>query len=498
MRESKTPILQIRHMHKTFGGTHALNDVSLDFYSGEVHALLGENGAGKSTLIKILCGVYSCTQGEMIYHGENIGLDVRKLNLAVIHQDLGLADDMTVTENIAAIAGYVKKGTLIDWKATRRQAEELLRMMDSSIDPDALVSTLSAADRSVVAISRALHKQIDIMILDEPTATLPAKEVDYLFALIEKLRSKGIAVIYVSHRMDEVFQITQRISVLRNGCFINSYLTNEVPNEQVIADIIGRDLAEVFIKTKSEKHGGTVMQVDQMVTGFVGPVSFELKKGEILALFGLIGAGHNEVGRCIWGVEPMEAGQVYIDGKPAKLGLPERAIAHRIGFITSKRQEEGIAPLFTLRENLYPNPTVNGKKLWSIIRESDEASRCMEAIRKYRIKATGSEDPVSTLSGGNQQKVMIARWFETDSDILILEDPTIGVDVGAKADIYNMMKQGLDLGLSIILISSDCEEVSRIAHRVLVFDKGEIVKEVADDQINMNYLTALSTGLVDE
>ncbi|QNM06511.1 sugar ABC transporter ATP-binding protein [Qiania dongpingensis] len=492
------PLLKVRNISKTFGGTKALDNVSLDFYRGEVHALLGENGAGKSTLIKILSGVYSCQEGKLFYGGEDIGLEVGRLRLAVIHQDLGLAEDMSVTENIASIAGYVKKGIFINWKETRRRAAALLQKMDCVLNPDALVSTLSAADRSLVAISRALYREVDLLILDEPTATLPQKEVERLFQMIETLRKQNIAIIYVSHRMDEVFRISQRVSVLRNGGFISSYSASEVKAENVIADIIGRPLTDVFVKSKKENRDShVVLKVRDMNTGFVGPVSFELHRGEILALFGLKGAGHNEAGRCIWGAEPLDSGFVYVEGKEARLNKPRKAMEQSIGFISSKRQEEGIAPMFTVRENIYINPTVNGKGMCQLLKEKEEDERCEQAIQKYKIKANSGNDLMGTLSGGNQQKVMIARWFETESKILILEDPTIGVDVGAKADIYNMMKTGLEDGRSILLVSSDCEEVSRIADRVLVFDKGVIIGEVTGEKISMDYLTALSTGVAD-
>ncbi len=484
-------------MSKNFTATKALDSVDLDVYSGEVHALLGENGAGKSTLIKILTGVYDCRQGSLIYHGREIGLDVDKLSLAVIHQDLGLAESMTITENIAITAGYQRKGGFIDWKKTREHARELLVRMDCDIDPDTNVSLFAAAERSIVAISRALSKKVDILILDEPTATLPQQDVDKLFDLLNRLRQQGIAIIYVTHRLDEVFQISQRITVLRNGMVVNTAMTEDTTPQQLISDIIGRDADDVFVKAEYLGNPEVALEVKDMNTGFVGPVSFKLHRGEVLALFGLRGSGHHEVGRCLWGVEKMDSGAIIVKDRPVGVRSSADGIRLRFGFVSSKRHEEGLAASFSVRENMYINPVIDGRGLYRPLRIDEEQTRCAEAIRKYSIKTDDGEDAIGTLSGGNQQKVMIARWFDTNCDVLILEEPTIGVDVGAKAEIYSVMKQGLSRGEAIILISSDSEEVSRIAHRVIVFDKGAIVKEVTGDDIEIDYLTALATGVID-
>jgi ABC-type sugar transport system, ATPase component len=302
-------------MSKSFTGTRALDNVNLKFYKGEVHALLGENGAGKSTLIKILSGVYGCHEGSIEYHGKDIGLNIHELSLAVIHQDLGLADGMSIAENVAMTAGFEKRNKLISWKRTKKKAAALLKKMDCILDPDTPVSLLTSAEKSLVAISRALAKDVDILILDEPTATLPQQDVEKLFSMIETLRSHGIAIIYVTHRLDEVFRCSQRITVLRNGKVINSYLTQDTDSDKLISDIIGKE-NEVFVKAEARpENSEAVLEVKNLNSGFVGPISFTLHTGEVLALFGLRGSGHHEVGRCIWGMEPATSGDIYISGK---------------------------------------------------------------------------------------------------------------------------------------------------------------------------------------
>lgn len=493
----KEPLLHIKGITKIFGGTKALDHVDLEIYAGEIHALLGENGAGKSTLIKILCGIYDCNEGTLIYKGNNIGLNIKELSLSVIHQDLGLVDDMSVIENIALTAGYKRKGRFISWKDSRRQALELLKKMDCGINPDSNVSLLSAAEKSMVAISRALARKTDILILDEPTATLPQKDVDKLFQVLHKLREEGIAIIYVTHRLDEIFEISQRITVLRNGKLIKTSYTEEVTPEQLVFDIIGKNVDDVFSRIDEALTDKTILKVMNMDTTFVGPVSFEVRQGEILALFGLRGSGHHEVGRCLWGLEPLDNGSIILDGEEITITNPAAAIKYGFGFVSSKRREEGMAASYSLRENIYINPSVNGYGMWKFINLGQEERKCEEIIQKLSIKTSSREAPIGTLSGGNQQKAMVARWFEANSRIMIFEEPTIGVDIGAKADIYHLINLSLKEGKAVILISSDYEEVSMIAHRAIVFDKGGVIGEVPKEKMSKTYLSGLASGAIE-
>ena len=488
------PVLQIKNVCKSFTGTKALDDVSLDIYPGEIHALLGENGAGKSTLIKILCGVYTCTDGKLIYRGRDIGANVAELSISVVHQDLGLVDEMSVMENIAQVTGYSRKGTLISWQETRQQALEVLCRMDCDINPDALVSSLSAAEKSMVAISRALINKSDILILDEPTATLPQRDVDKLFDKIRQLKDQGIAIIYVSHRLDEIFEIAQKITVLRSGKLVKTTKTCDITPEQLVYDLIGRNVDTVRSDRSGFKQGKVMLELCDVNTTFVGPVDFRLHSGEILALFELRGAGHHEVGRCIWGVEPLDSGSIIVDGVRAKIKSPADAIRKKIGFVSSKRKEEGMAEVLSVRENLYANPYASYKERVPLLDAKKERIQSRIAIERFSIKTSDEEAAIGTLSGGNQQKVMVARWFEADSDVLIFEEPTIGVDIGAKMDIYSFMQELLSKGKAVLLISSDVEEVCNIAHRVIIFDRGGVLGEVTDDRIQRTYLNGVAAG----
>ena len=494
MSAIEQPLLQVKEFCKNFTGTVALDHVSCDFYPGEIHAFLGENGAGKSTLIKILSGVYEATSGSVAYAGVNLSMNVEQVPLAVIHQDLGLADDMSVVDNIALVSGYERGGGLIDWKKTKEKAADLLAMMNCPVCPNQLVGTLTAAEKSMVAISRALSLDARLLILDEPTATLPNQDVQKLFEVLTALREKGIAIIYVTHRLDEVFEIADRVTVMRNGKVVATKLIGETNPEALVFDIVGRKPSEMFIQMPEVSREKPLLEVRNLLVEGVGPVSFSLYEGEVLALFGLRGAGHHEVGRCIYGALAREKGEIYLGGENIAPSCPAHALKHQIGFVTSKRHEEGIAPSFSVRENMYINPRASARRKTTFISRNKERQRCNESIRKFTVKTTGSDAAIGVLSGGNQQKVVIARLFEADARIMILEEPTIGVDVGAKADIYHLMREGLMDGKAIILISSDYEEVSRISHRVLVFSRKKIVGEVAREEMTDGILSGMASG----
>jgi len=495
--EQRQLLLQIRGISKNFTGTLALDKVDLDIYKGEVHALLGENGAGKSTLIKILSGVYPCSQGSLTYRGEDIGLDVKRLLLSVIHQDLGLVNEMSVAENIALTTGYPRSKTgMISWNRTAKQASELLNRMNSNIDPSYSVQILTAAEKSIVAISRALAQKVDILILDEPTATLPQNDVEELFKVIQTLRDEGIAIIYVTHRLDEVFQIANRVTVLRNGCLITTNKVEETNPEQLVKDIVGSEIEKVKIADNVKPSDECMLSVKNMLTSFVGPVSFELNRGEIVALFGLRGAGHHEVGRCIWGLEKLDGGSISLYGKNIRISSPQVAIRNKIGFVSSKRHEEGIAPSFSVRENIYINPIAKDGKILRLMDIKEERKQCQKAIERFSIRPSDSERTIGTLSGGNQQKAVVARWFEVGSDLMIFEEPTIGVDVGAKAEIYQLIIESLNKGKAVLLISSDFEEVSLLSHRAIVFRKGRVVGVVDRSEMSSNLLNGLALSSI--
>jgi ribose transport system ATP-binding protein len=493
MTQPDTPLLAIARLTKRFTGTLALDEVDFDVRAGEVHALLGENGAGKSTLIKVLAGVHRADGGDIRLSGRPVDPQAEKLPITFIHQDLGLVDTMTVAENVALIAGYPRRNGLISWSAARTIAVNALERMGGGVDPDARVGDLPAAEKSIVAIARAMAVRCDLLVLDEPTAALPESDVTRLLDVLRRLRANGVGIIYVTHRLDEVFRIADRVTVLRDGRRVRVSAIADTTPSALVYDIVGRSLSELFIKP-SANTSGKVLNVEGLIADGVGPVSFSIAEGEILGLVGLRGAGHRSIGRAIFGDTAIAAGELTLDGKELKPASPEVAIRRRVGFVSSKRREESLAPSMTVRENLFANPVTNGVKLLQPIRPAREQERCLNALTRFSVRPRDPERIIATLSGGNQQKVIVARWMESGCRLLVLEEPTFGVDVGSKAEIYQLLEEALDRGLAVLLISSDFEEVAGICHRALIFDRGRVVAELPHNEMSLARLTALASG----
>ena len=493
MTDAAPVLLEIRGLTKRFTGTLALDNVDFDVRAGEVHALLGENGAGKSTLIKVLAGVHQADGGTIRLRGEPADPVAGKLPITFIHQDLGLVDTMTVAENVALLAGYPRQKGLISWRSAREAAASALERMGGGVDPEARVGDLPAAEKQIVAIARAMAVKSDILVLDEPTAALPESDVAKLLAILERLRAGGLGLVYVTHRLDEVFRIADRVTVLRDGRRVNTAAISETTPESLVHDIVGRSLSELFVKPP-RTVSGKILEARALVSGDVGPVSFDLAAGEILGLVGLRGAGHHAVGRALFGAAKIDAGDVLLDSTPLKLATPFDAIRHRIGFVSSKRGEESLAPTMTVRENLFINPVTNGTRLTQPVMPSREQKHAQDVLDRFSVRPRDPERVIATLSGGNQQKVVVARWMEAGSRLLILEEPTYGVDVGSKADIYQLLEGSLDKGVAVLLISSDFEEVAGICHRALIFDRGRVTAELQRNELSLARLTALASG----
>ncbi len=479
---------------KRFTGTLALDHVDFDVRRGEVHALLGQNGAGKSTLIKVLAGVYKADAGEIAFDGKPAEPGTDALPIAFIHQDLGLVEWMTIAENVAIQTGYPRAwGGLISWPKVKSAAADALAIMGSDLDPDAPVSSLPAAERSLVAIGRALAIKSDIVVLDEPTAALPEADVERLLETLRRLRANDIGVVYVTHRLDEVLRIADRVTVLRDGRRLATVAAGETDAGELVQMIVGRSMSDAFVRSAPPSER-SAFSVEGLVAEHVGPVSFSVAAGETLGLVGLRGAGHHSVGRAIFAHTPMVAGRLTLDGAPIASLSPAEAMAHGIGFVSSRRAEESLASNLDVRENIYLNPAASGKRMLELISRATELNEAQAAVRRFSIKTAGVEEPVATLSGGNQQKVVLARWMEAHVKLLILEEPTIGVDVGAKADIYHLLQASLRKGLAVLLISSDFEEVERICHRALVFSRGQVAAEIPGHALTVAALTSAASG----
>jgi ribose transport system ATP-binding protein len=490
------PLLDVRGLSKRFAGTLALADVDIAFHAGEVHALLGENGAGKSTLIKVLAGVHAADAGELLWRGQPVRPDAQRLAISFIHQDLGLVDSMTVAENIAVVAGYPRRRGLIgliDWGGARAVAADVLGRMGGGVSPDARVATLPASGKSIVAIARALAVRCDLLVLDEPTAALPEADVARLLDVLRRLRAEGIGIVYVTHRLDEVFRIADRVTVLRDGRRIATSSVAATTPAALVQAIIGRRLDDLFA-TPPAASGGGALRVRALAGRGVGPVSFDVAAGEVVGLVGLRGAGHDTVGRMIFGDIPAEAGTVTLGEAAVQATTPRAAIAHRIGFVSSKRREESVAPSLTVRENLFMNPTMLGAGTWHPIGPAAERARTGRVLQRLSVRPPDTERPIVTLSGGNQQKVVLSRWLEAGSRLLVLEEPTFGVDVGSKSEIYRLLRTALAEGLAILLVSSDFEEVAGLCHRALVLDRGRVVAELPRAALSVERLTQAASG----
>lgn len=489
-------LLEFRSITKEFGGTRALSQVSLDLEAGEILALLGENGAGKSTLIKTLAGIYRPDGGEIRFRGEPYVNQPPKPNkrqpVAFIHQDLGLIEWMTVAENVGLAQGFSMRTRLIDWRRTEERAREALRLVGCDFDPSTRVQSLTRTEKSLVAIARALAVEADVLVLDEPTASLPADEVERLFNAIRPLKERGVAMIYVSHRLDEIFRIADRVAVLRDGRLVGQKPVAETNPDELIEMIVGRKADQLFVKAASTP-GEAVVSVRQLACQGVGPVSFDVLKGELIGLVGLRGAGQELVGRALFGCQPF-SGTITIGGAQPDLSSPVAAMRSGVGLIARDRTEESVAMSLSLRENTFLNPQASGRSLFSVLAPSKEAALAEAIGESVGLRPNDQSLPIEALSGGNQQKVVVGRWLATGRKLLVAEDPTAGVDVGAKADIYRLIARALEAGLAVVVVSTDFEEIAHICHRALVFSRGRIVRELKGEDLTTAAVIAAASA----
>jgi len=488
----RVPILEIKSLDKSFYATHAANKVSFDVDANEIVALLGENGAGKSTVIKMLAGVYIADSGEVFIEGAKISHDGKNSDIAFVHQTLGLIEWMTVAENIAQIVGYPRTLGLISKKGMNVQAEKVLQIIGGGIDPDARIFTLSRTDRSLLAIARALIQNPKILVLDEPTASLPAHDVLRLFDVLRELKRKGVGIIYVSHRLDEVYAIADRAVIMRNGSVVADRSVESLEKNELVNLIVGKQVLD----TEFEKPSDSLqISLQDFETYSTEPLTIDIFKGEVIAFCGLRGAGQDEVGRAIAGVLPVAGGSIMTSDGVIKYKNVAQAIKLGIGFSTSNRETEAIAPGMSVRENLFLNPLLWGRNIFSGIRVKNERHQALPHLDKFSVRPRNAELSLDTFSGGNQQKVILARWFGLSLKVIVLEEPTMGVDIGAKADIYRLFGSATSSGSTLIIISTDMEEVVRVANRAVVFFQGKPVQIVEKADMSFNNLISLASNL---
>lgn len=488
------PLLEMRGISKAFGGTQALSDVTVTLKHGEVLALLGENGAGKSTLIKTLAGVHSLDHGQILFEGQDVSRSPTSLPIAFIHQDLGLIDWMTVAENVCLTRGFPRRAGMahgpVSWSKSRQVASAALAKLGIDIDPDARVNQLGRIERSLVAIARALTTDALIIVMDEPTASLPADEVNRLFDAIRPLRAQGIGIIYVSHRLEEIFSIADRVVVLRDGHMVGERDVAETSPEELVRLIIGKSAKSVMRRT-AKPGGAPLLEVSQAVLRGVGPIDLEVRPGEIVGLTGLRGAGQEAFARALFGLIPLEAGSVRLDGRQVSLSGTGAAISEGIRYASGDRTGESIVHGFSVTENFFLNKCAFGGRWFSRLRHREEEQAAERLGRHVQLRPNDPGALIESLSGGNQQKVVLGRWMHLKGRLLILEDPTAGVDIGAKNEIYRLLFGATEEKLGIVLVSTDFVEVAALCDRALVFSRGRIVGALEDAALTPdNLLTA--------
>ncbi|MGW7454328.1 sugar ABC transporter ATP-binding protein [Streptomyces sp. NPDC054787] len=494
-RSSGEPLVRIRGLGKRFGGTVALDAVSLDVHRGSVLALLGPNGAGKSTLVKVLAGVLPADEGEVTVAGHPLGSEAARGKMSFIHQDLGLVEWMTVAENIALGTGYPRRHGLISWRQTRERCAEALRIVAGHLDPGARIADLAPAERSLVAIARALARRAELFVLDEPTATLPAADCARLFGVLHALRDRGHGIVYVSHRLDEVYRVADAFAVLRDGRLVSGGPLAGYGPDRLVRDIAGGVPARRGPATAVPAGRPPVLRLDGVTTRRTGPVSLDLAPGEILGMVGLTGAGHMHLGRALAGALPPLGGRALLGGLPYHPRSVAAALGRGVGFVPANRQEEGCAPDLTVRENLLANPRAAGEPPWRWLGPRRERREAAALIERFSVRPRDSEVPLATLSGGHQQKVLLGRALRARLRLLILEEPTASVDVGAKAAIHRLIDDAAAEGLAVLLVSTDFEEVADLCHRALVFVRGAVTAEPAGAALTPGGLTRAASAM---
>lgn len=488
-------LLQMSDIHKRFPGVYALKGINLSVRKGEIHGLLGENGAGKSTLMKVLGGVHKQDQGVVYIDGKDVGeINPKKateLGIAFVHQELNLSEPLSVAENMymGRLPYKNEKLGIVDKKKLHEDATKILEMLKINLKSTDLVATLPTAKKQMIEIAKAISQNAKIIILDEPTTSLADNDVNTLFRIMRDLKSKGVALIYISHRLKEIFEICDRATVMRDGQYIGECDAKKVSQKELIKMMVGRELKDLYPKQQIE-IGEKILEVKNLSDndGRVKNVSFHAKRGEILGISGLVGAGRTEVVRLLFGADKMASGEIFINGEKVNIKSPNDAISKGICLITEDRKKQGLCLPLSVADN------INITNLEKEVLKHTELRKTAEDYRKsLNIKTSSIDTVVGTLSGGNQQKVVIAKWLNTDSEIFIFDEPTKGIDVGAKAEIYNMMNELAKQGKSIIIISSELPEVLGMSDRVYVMCEGKITGEVTGNDCNQEKIMELST-----
>ncbi|RKF13708.1 sugar ABC transporter ATP-binding protein [Alginatibacterium sediminis] len=488
-------ILCLKSVVKEYPGVQALAGVSFELEAGEVHAIMGENGAGKSTLIKTVTGAIKPTRGYVVYQGQTLPSGdpraIIDLGISAIYQELSLFPELTVAENIF-YGNETYKGLFLDKAKMNENALSLLKSLGTDIKPEVQVKTLSIGFQQLVELAKAVSKQCKLLIMDEPTAPLTNQEVKYMYEAVRRLQKQGVTIIYVSHRLNEVFDLCDRVTILRDGHYIETLDIDKVTEDELIRLMVGRTITNEYPK-RTHELGDDYLSVRSLNSGLVKDVSFSLKKGEILGLAGLVGAGRTEIARLIFGADPLKSGEITIDGVTKLINSPHDAIAAGIGLLPEDRKTQGALLTMSISDNVsYSSLDRFSSK--GILQPKLERASTQEFVSKLNVKTPSIDQLVGNLSGGNQQKVVLAKWLLNDCSVLIFDEPTRGIDVGAKSEIYELMRQITQRGVSVIMISSEMPELLGMSDRVLVVHDGSIVKELHPEEYSQETVLKYASG----
>jgi rhamnose transport system ATP-binding protein len=493
-----TPLLELRGISKTYGGVHAVDDVSFAIQPAAVHALVGENGAGKSTLVKILTGVVAPDEGELLIDGEpqRVGdaQTAHKFGIVAMYQEPTVFPDLTVAENVFAGRHPRNRLRTVDWSGMRAEASRILAELGVDFAPDTPVRGLGVADRQLLEMAKALSSKARLLIMDEPTAALSPNEVENLFATVRRLRERGVAIVFISHRLEEVSLIADTVTVLRDGHHVATRLAAELSRGEIVRLMVGRSLEALFPKEDAE-IGDVVFRAEGLTRrGVFSNVSFELRRGEIVGLAGFVGAGRTEVARSIFGIDPLDDGRISIEGRPFRPGWPRKALRRGLAYLPEDRLHQGLVQSMSVGQNIsiavLPELTPGG-----LLRPRRERRLARRFMAQLRIKATSPAQVVRSLSGGNQQKVVLSKWLAAEPRILLLDEPTHGVDVGTKADVHRTMSHLASEGLTILLISSELLEVLGMSDRILVMREGRLVAEIPRAEATQERVIQAAAGV---
>ncbi|HEX6288370.1 MAG TPA: sugar ABC transporter ATP-binding protein [Herpetosiphonaceae bacterium] len=489
------PLLQVHHLSKSFGGVHALKDVQFELRAGEIHALLGENGAGKSTMIKLMTGIYQPDAGEIVFDGQPVHFanthEAQAQGIVAIYQEPSLFPDLDIAENIFVGRQPTRRGR-IDWQRMYTEAAELLRRLGVSLDPRTKARALSVAQMQLVEIARAISIKTRVLIMDEPTSSLTLGEIEELFVIVRQLRAQGTSIIFISHHLEELFALCDRVTILRDGTYVGTREMGAITTDGLIQMMVGRTLNELFPK-QDVPPGDVVLEVEGLtVPGNFADVSFSLRRGEILGMAGLIGAGRTEVARALFGVDRATAGTIKLDGKPVTIASPQAAMALGIGYVPEDRKLHGLVLGMSIADNItLPELSSFARIGWLDTRREQAAAE--ESAKQLEVKMRSVEQPVGELSGGNQQKVVLAKWLGTRPRVLILDEPTRGIDVGTKAAVHRLMSSLAAQGMAILMISSELPEVLGMSDRILVMREGRVTGHFSRAEATQEALMAAAT-----